>query len=72
MLVVSVDDALAWLAALFGRELAEVVARQVAALRRPLMTREEFLCRLARVAPRGAAAIGAAVGDEIPAACSPT
>lgn len=62
LLVLSVDDSLTLLARSFQTKLAEVVDRQIAALRRPQMSRELFLERLALRAPMGAVAIGNALG----------
>lgn len=64
LLVVTVDDALVLLAGAFGNQLAAVVDRQVAALRRPGMTRHTFIERLAARAPIGAVAIGKALEME--------
>jgi predicted nucleic acid-binding protein len=62
--VVTVDDALVLLAGTFPTQLAAVVDRQITALRRPAMTRDAFLERLAARAPMGAVAIGTALGIE--------
>lgn len=64
LLVLTVDDALVRLAGIFRAQLATVVDRQVAALRRPAMTRDAFLKRLAARAPMGAVRIGTALGIE--------
>lgn len=63
LVVLNPDDALVWLAGLFGRRMTAVVERQIAALSRPPMTTREFLQRLSRRAPRGAAAVGVTIGD---------
>lgn len=64
LLAVSVEDALVLFAGWFQTRLVDVVERQIAALRRPAMSPEAFLERLALRAPRGAIAIGAALGIE--------
>lgn len=64
LLAITVDDALVLLAGAFRTQLAAVVDRQVAALRRPAMTRQAFVRRLAVRAPIGAVAIGRALDLE--------
>jgi predicted nucleic acid-binding protein len=60
--IVSVDDALREFVVIFGDRLASVVAAQVAALRNPPMTLDEFIARLCVRAPTGGPALGAALG----------
>lgn len=62
LLVVSADDAVVLLAGVFATQIANVVDEQIASLRRPPASREEYLERLGRRAPMGALAIGAALG----------
>lgn len=62
LLVITVDDALTSLAEGQGKEIAEVVAVQIAALRRPPSTVEAFIDRLAVRAPNAAMTIGSALG----------
>jgi predicted nucleic acid-binding protein len=64
LLVITVDDALVLLAGAFRADMAAIVDRQVAALRRPAMTRDAFVRRLAARAPVGAVAIGRALDIE--------
>jgi predicted nucleic acid-binding protein len=64
LLVVSVDDALVWLAGIFQQQMPVIIDRQIAALRRPSMSRESFLEHMAARAPMGAVAIGTALGIE--------
>lgn len=62
LLVVSVDTMLKLIAGWFGDRLGAVIDAQLAPLRRPPVTVQEFLDRLARRAPLGASAIGVALG----------
>lgn len=62
--VLSGDEAVFMLAGLFPGRIASIVAVQVARLKRPSMTIEEFLDRLATRVPTGTAALGAALGIE--------
>jgi predicted nucleic acid-binding protein len=60
--VVSVDDALREVVVLFRDRLISVVTVQVAALRNPPMTLDEFVARLCVRAPTGGPALGATLG----------
>lgn len=62
--VLSPDDALLLLSGMYADQLASVVARQIRRLKRPAMTAEDFLARLSKRAPIGAAALGTAMGVE--------
>jgi predicted nucleic acid-binding protein len=62
--VLTADDSLVLLAGLFKVRMVDILDRQITALRRPRMSREQFLDRLASRAPLGATALGAALGVE--------
>lgn len=62
--MLTVDEAICLLAGVFADRIAPVVLTQIASLRRPSLTTEEFLDRLATRAPIGAAALGVALGVE--------
>ncbi len=62
--VLTIDDALVLLAGQYRDSIGSVIDRQIAALRRPALTREEFLERLAKRAPIGTVSIGAALEIE--------
>ena len=60
--VITVDDALTSLAEEQREDIKEIVATQIAALRRPPSTVEAFIDRLAARAPNAAMTIGSALG----------
>jgi len=62
LLVVNVDEAVELLAGWCRESLSEVLNAQIAALRSPPISQEEFLVRLATRAPRGTEAIRAVLG----------
>lgn len=62
LLVITVDDALTSLAEGQREDIKEIVATQIAALRRPPSTVEAFIDRLAMRAPNAAMTIGSALG----------
>jgi predicted nucleic acid-binding protein len=64
LLLASVDDMLVFVAGWFGDRLGEVIDAQLAPLRRPPVSREQFVNRLAVRAPLGAIAVGAALGID--------
>lgn len=64
--VLSVDDALSLLASWHRNQVADVVAKQVASLRRPPVSMGGFIDRLATRAPTAAAIISAELGIDDP------
>ncbi len=62
--VLTVDEAVFMLAGVFPASIGEVVRLQVERLKRPAMTVESFLDRLASRVPTGTIALGAALGIE--------
>lgn len=62
ILALTADDAIALLATQFREQMTDIIEDQIVALRRPAMTRDEFLARLAQQAPKGAAALRSILG----------
>jgi hypothetical protein len=62
LLAVDVDEALLLVAGEAGPRLAGIVAAQIAAMRRPAVTTEDFLQRLGLRAPQAAMMIGSSLG----------
>jgi hypothetical protein len=64
ILIAGVDDCVHWLVSDHGESLAPIISQQITDMHRPTTTIATFLDRLQTVAPRGAIALGAALGED--------